>query len=83
MAVDADSNANLNEALGVPLDATLGTAREEMKYGVVKQGMTKQMFMEMKLAEAVFDRKGFDLIAMSRLKAPDVTAPLTIYYLCI
>jgi len=66
LAVDADSNANLNEVLGVPLETTLGTAREEMKDGVVKQGMTKQMFMEIKLAEAVVEGKGFDLIAMGR-----------------
>jgi len=66
LAVDADSNSNLNEVLGVPLEATLGTAREEMKDGVVKQGMTKQMFMEMKLAEAIFEGEGFDLIAMGR-----------------
>jgi CO dehydrogenase maturation factor len=66
LAVDADSNANLNEVLGVPLEVTLGTAREEMKDGVVKQGMTKQMFMEMKLAEAIVEGEGFDLIAMGR-----------------
>jgi len=66
LAVDADSNANLNEILGVPLEATLGSVREEMKDGVVQQGMTKQMFMEMKLAEAVFEGEGFDLIAMGR-----------------
>jgi CO dehydrogenase maturation factor len=66
LAVDADSNANLNEVLGIPLEATLGTAREEMKDGVVQQGMTKQMFMEMKLAEAIVEGEGFDLIAMGR-----------------
>jgi CO dehydrogenase maturation factor len=66
LAVDADSNTNLNEVLGVSIRATLGTAREEMKDGVVKQGMTKQMFMEMKLAEAVVEGDGFDLIAMGR-----------------
>jgi CO dehydrogenase maturation factor len=66
LAVDADSNTNLNEVLGVPIRATLGTAREEMKDGVVKQGITKQMFMEMKLAEAVVEGEGFDLVAMGR-----------------
>ena len=66
LAVDADSNSNLNEVLGVPLEVTLGTAREEMKDGVVKQGMTKQMFIEMKLADAVFEGEGFDLIAIGR-----------------
>lgn len=66
LAVDADANTNLNEVLGVPVKATLGTAREQMKEGVVEQGMTKQTFMEMKLAEAVLEGKGFDLIAMGR-----------------
>lgn len=66
LAVDADSNTNLNEVLGVSIKATLGTAREEMKDGVVQQGMTKQMFMEMKLAEAITEGDGFDLVAMGR-----------------
>jgi CO dehydrogenase maturation factor len=66
LAVDADSNSNLNEVLGVPINATLGTAREEMKEGVVHQGMTKQMFIEMKLAEAIVEGQGFDLVAMGR-----------------
>jgi len=66
LAVDADSNTNLNQVLGVSMRATLGTAREEMKEGVVKRGMTKQMFMEMKLADAVVEGEGFDLIAMGR-----------------
>ena len=66
LAVDADSNTNLNEVLGLSIKATLGTAREGMKDGLVKQGMTKQMFMEMKLAEALVEAEGFDLIAMGR-----------------
>jgi CO dehydrogenase maturation factor len=66
LAVDADANTNLNEVLGVPINATLGTAREEMKEGVVQQGMTKQMYMEIKLAEAIVEGNGFDLIAMGR-----------------
>ena len=70
LAVDADANTNLNEVLGISLHATLGTAREEMKEGVVQQGMTKQMFMEMKLAEAIAEGEGFDLIAMGRPEGP-------------
>jgi CO dehydrogenase maturation factor len=66
LAVDADANTNLNEVLGVPIKETLGTGREEMKDGVVKQGMTKQVFMEIKLAEAIVEGEGFDLIAMGR-----------------
>ena len=35
LAVDADSNANLNEVLGLELGDTLGDAREDMKKGNV------------------------------------------------
>jgi len=65
LAVDADSNANLNEVLGLSVDETLGEAREEMRKGVAT-GMTKDVFMEMKLEQAVVEAKGFDLIVMGR-----------------
>ncbi len=65
LAVDADANSNLNEVLGVEVTGTLGQAREEMKKGV-PPGMTKNIFMEMKLQEAVIEADGFDLIVMGR-----------------
>jgi len=65
LAVDADANANLNEVLGLEVDETLGDAREEMKKGV-SAGMTKNIFMEMKLQQAVVESDGFDLIVMGR-----------------
>ena len=65
LAVDADSNANLNEVIGLEVNETLGKAREEMKTGVAT-GMTKDVFMEMKLEQAVVEAKGFDLIVMGR-----------------
>lgn len=65
LAVDADSNANLNEVLGLEVEETLGQAREEMKKGVAT-GMTKDVFMEMKLEQAVVETKNFDLIVMGR-----------------
>jgi CO dehydrogenase maturation factor len=65
LAVDADANANLNEVLGLTLQETLGEAREEMKKGVAS-GMTKDVFMQMKIQEAVVEAEGFDLIVMGR-----------------
>lgn len=65
LAVDADSNANLNEVIGLKVNETLGDAREEMKKGVAT-GMTKDIFMEMKLEQAVVESQGFDLIVMGR-----------------
>ena len=66
LAVDADSNANLNEVLGVEVADTLGNAREEMKKGVVPSGMTKDVFMSMKLDQAIVGTDGFDLIVMGQ-----------------
>lgn len=65
LAVDADSNANLNEVIGLNVNETLGDAREEMKKGVAT-GMTKDIFMEMKLEQAVVESQDFDLIVMGR-----------------
>lgn len=65
LAVDADSNANFNEVLGLKVEETLGDAREEMKKGVAT-GMTKDIFMEMKLEQAVVEAEGYDLIVMGR-----------------
>ena len=66
LAVDADCNANLNEVLGLEIKDTLGNAREEMKKGVVPGGMTKDIFMEMKLEEAMVEAEGYDLIVMGQ-----------------
>ena len=65
LAVDADANANLNEVLGVESGETLGDAREDMKKGVAS-GMTKDVYMEMKLQQAVVESSGFDMITMGR-----------------
>ncbi len=64
LAVDADCNANLNEVLGLEVKDTLGQAREDMKKGQVPQGMTKDVFMSMRLEEAVAEEEGFDLVVM-------------------
>jgi len=69
LAIDADSNSNLNEVLGVSLGDTLSEAREEMKTSV-PVGMTKDIFMEMKVEQALVEAKGFDLIAMGRPEGP-------------
>ena len=65
LAVDADANSNLNEVLGVKLSATIGDAREIMKKDV-PVGMTKDIWFEYKVQEALIESKGFDLIAMGR-----------------
>ena len=69
LAVDADANANLNEVLGLEVKETVGDAREQMKTDVSK-GMTKDMFMDMKIQEAVVETSNFDLVVMGRPEGP-------------
>jgi CO dehydrogenase maturation factor len=69
LAIDADPNSNLNDVLGVPLEGSLSDAREEMKTNV-PVGMTKDIFMEMKLEQALVEGEGFDLVAMGRPEGP-------------
>ena len=69
LAVDADSNANLNEVLGMKFDATLSEAREEMKKGGLP-GMTKDILIEMRANEALVESDDFDLIVMGRPEGP-------------
>jgi len=66
LAVDADSNANLNEVLGVKVTDTLGNAREDMKKGNVPPGMTKDVFISMRLDQAIIEEQGFDLMVMGQ-----------------
>jgi CO dehydrogenase maturation factor len=65
LAVDADSNTNLNEVLGIDVKSTIGEMRELMK-NKVPTGMTKDVWFEYKVQEALTEAQGFDLLAMGR-----------------
>jgi CO dehydrogenase maturation factor len=65
LAVDADPNSNLNEILGVAAGATIGEARELMKKDV-PSGMTKDVWFEYKVQEAIIEAGAFDLLVMGR-----------------
>ena len=72
LAVDADANANLNEVLGVEIECTLGELREEIeRAGVdsryqIPAGMTKQTYLEARLADAITEEDDYDLMVMGR-----------------
>ena len=69
LAVDADPNANLHEVLGVRVNATIGEARELMKKDV-PTGMTKDVWFEYTVQEALIEARGFDLLVMGRPEGP-------------
>jgi CO dehydrogenase maturation factor len=67
LAVDADSNANLNEAMGVRYNATVGGIRESARKEVqALKGVSKQEFLDLRVQEALVEQKGYDLIVMGR-----------------
>lgn len=72
LAVDADANSNLNEVLGVKTEITLGELREEIeRAGVdsryqIPAGITKQDYLEMRLADAITEEDDYDLMVMGR-----------------
>ncbi len=72
LAVDADANANLNEVLGVETEITLGELREVIERAGVDNryqipiGMTKQAYLEMRLADAITEEDDYDLMVMGR-----------------
>ena len=72
LAVDADSNVNLNDVLGVELKDTIGAIREEAKTSAHKlpAGMTKPQFLEYKIQTSLVETPDFDLIAMGRPEGP-------------
>jgi CO dehydrogenase maturation factor len=66
LAVDADPNANLHEALGVPVHETLGSMREEAFTRHIPPGMNRHDYVRFRFRQALVEAKGFDLIAMGR-----------------
>jgi CO dehydrogenase maturation factor len=66
LAVDADPNANLHEALGVPVHETLGSMREEAFSRHIPPGMNRHDYVRFRFRQALVEAKGFDLVAMGR-----------------
>jgi CO dehydrogenase maturation factor len=72
LAVDADSNANLDLALGTRAEKTIGAVREYLTENIknMPAGMSKEVWVETLLQQALVEEKGFDLISMGRPEGP-------------
>lgn len=66
LAVDADPNANLHEALGVTVRETMGSMREETFSRTIPPGMNRHDYVRFRFRQALVEAEGFDLIAMGR-----------------
>jgi CO dehydrogenase maturation factor len=66
LAVDADPNANLHEALGVTVSETLGSMREEAFTRRIPPGMNRHDYVRFRFRQVLIEAEGFDLVAMGR-----------------
>lgn len=69
LAVDADPNTNLGEALGVDLSGSVGQITEDMLgqvEAIMQSGMSKHDWMEYQIAQVVAEGERFDVLSMGR-----------------
>ncbi|MDA8387458.1 MAG: hypothetical protein M0Z58_02185 [Nitrospiraceae bacterium] len=75
LAVDADSNSCLNEALGLEVRSTIGGLREESLTavragGARPGGMSMEELFDYQVHQSVMEAEGFDLLVMGRPEGP-------------
>lgn len=66
LAVDADPNANLHEALGMEVRESLGQMREDAFTKRIPPGMARTEYLKLRFRQVLVEGEGFDLIAMGR-----------------
>lgn len=65
LAVDADPNSNLNEALGIEVEETIADILDEVKGGgTIPTGMPKDVFVEYRLNQVLQETASVDLVTM-------------------
>lgn len=75
LAVDADSNNCLNQALGVEVHQTIGKLREDslntIRSGSERPGgMSMEQLFDYQIQQSLIESKGFDLLVMGRPEGP-------------
>ncbi|MCX8117012.1 MAG: AAA family ATPase [Desulfobacterota bacterium] len=72
LAVDADPNANLGDALGVKVESTVGKVLDQFlkEKENLPPGVVKESLLDYKLAEILIEEKGFDLLSMGQGEGP-------------
>ncbi len=72
LAVDADPNSNLSEALGLELRETIGRILDDIAVHpeMVPSGMPKDTFIEYQIQTAIAEGEGFDVLTMGRPEGP-------------
>lgn len=72
LAVDADPNSNLGEALGIRVEKTIGQLRDEFleKISELPPGVPKEYLLELGLHQCLAEDNGVDLLVMGHGEGP-------------
>ncbi len=72
LAVDADPNCNLGEALGMEVERTIGQLRDEVleRIADLPPGVPKDQILELGLHECLVEDEGVDLLVMGHGEGP-------------
>ena len=72
LAVDADPNSNLSEALGLSLKRTIGQILDEVAEhpDKIPGGMSKDRFIEYQIQTVIQEGEGFDVLSMGKPEGP-------------
>ena len=72
LAVDADANDNLGDALGLRVEETIGDLSDDFFKNRMSlpAGMPKEAYLDMKLNGLIVESKGFDLVVMGHPEGP-------------
>jgi len=71
LAVDADPNANLHEALGVTVSTVVADILDDCKDGTrIPPGMSKDLFIEYRLQQSLVEGERIDLLVMGGPQGP-------------
>jgi len=72
LAIDADPNSNLGEALGVSVDENVGAILDNLSAHPQKipAGMAKERFIQHQVQAAIVEEDGFDLLNMGKPEGP-------------
>ncbi len=72
LAIDADPNSTLAEAIGLDRNDSIADIMEEVRRNIdsIPKGMTKERFIEYRVQESISESKGVDLLTMGRPEGP-------------
>ena len=72
LAVDADPNSNLDQALGIRAENSIVAIVDDISKNPsqIPQGMTKDRFLEYRIHNSLVESDGFDLLVMGRPEGP-------------